>query len=206
MRSAAAALDHLVLATPDLDATSSWLTAQTGVEPSAGGHHVGLGTRNVLCSLSPTSYLEIVGPDPTQTGIIAARPFGVDDLTEASIVGWAIGVVDIETALASARTAGYDPGDAVEMQRRRPDGVLLSWHLTAAASKTIPFLIDWDDSPHPAEMAAPGLVFVELRARHPEPATLSTALEALGVSMGVEHGDEGLVVEIHGPLGSVQFG
>jgi len=26
------------------------------------------------------------------------------------------------------------------------------------------------------------------------------------VSMGVEHGDEGLVIEIHGPLGSVQFG
>ena len=160
----------------------------------------------MLCSLSPTSYLEIVGPDPEQRGITAPRPFGVDELTEVTLVSWAIGVADMESASAAAREAGYDPGHARAMQRRRPDDTVLSWQLTAVVSRTVPFLIDWGTSPHPAETAAPGLVLVELRARHPLPAELSKTLDALSVSMGVEHGDEGLVIEIHGSLGSVQFG
>ncbi|MEO6125366.1 MAG: VOC family protein [Ilumatobacteraceae bacterium] len=206
MRLAPAALDHLVLATPDLARTAAWVAEHTGVWPSAGGQHVGLGTRNMLCSLSSTSYLEIVGPDPDQLDITPARPFGVDDLTAPALVGWAIGVPDMEAALAATRAAGYDPGASAAMQRRRPDDVLLSWQLTFCGSKTIPFLIDWGASPHPAETAAPGLVLAELRARHPDPIVLSAALEALGVTMGVEHGDESLVVEIRGPSGSVQFG
>lgn len=205
MRTAAAALDHLVLATPDLEATAAWLLERTGVGASAGGQHVGRGTRNMLCSLSATSYLEIIGPDPTQGEVVGPRPFGVDDLVEPALVAWAIGVADMDASLASARSAGSDPGDATAMQRRRPDGVLLSWRLTQPRSTSLPFLIDWDASPHPAPSAAPGLVLVELRARHPRPAELSTDLAALGVTMGVERGDEALLVEIHGPLGTVTF-
>ena len=206
MRSAATALDHLVLATPDLAATADWLAERTGVVAAAGGQHVGLGTRNMLCSLSSTSYLEIVGPDPDQTGITAPRPFGVDDLTEADIVAWAIGIAEMDTALTAARDHGHDPGPANAMHRRRPDGVLLSWTLTAPLSRTVPFLIDWGSSPHPAETASAGLELVELRARHPRPAELVSALGALDVALAIEQGGEGLVVELRGPLGSVRFG
>ncbi len=205
MRSAAAALDHLVLATPDLAATTAWFTEQTGVVPSVGGAHVGKGTRNTLCSLGMTSYLEIVGPDPEQPNPSAGRPFGIDDLDEARIVNWAIAVPDMDAALAAARAVGHDPGSATPMQRQRPDGVLLSWRLTVAPSTTVPFLIDWGTSVHPAPNAAPGLELVELRARHPQPAALEAELEALGVTMGIEPGSAALIVELRGPLGSVHF-
>jgi hypothetical protein len=206
MRTAVAALDHLVLATPDLAATAAWLEQRTGVRPSAGGQHVGLGTRNMLCSLTASSYLEIIGPDPEQGAVDGPRPFGVDELTEATLRGWAVSVADIDAACTAARRAGHDPGDAVAMQRRRPDGVLLSWRLTPWTSSTTPFLIDWGTSQHPAGTAAGGLVLGELRARHPDPATLSATLRALGVSIGVEHGTEALLVEIRGPLGAISFG
>ncbi|MCU1364898.1 MAG: hypothetical protein JWN39_537, partial [Ilumatobacteraceae bacterium] len=163
MRTSIAALDHLVLATPDIAATAAWLAEQTGVTPSAGGQHTGKGTRNVLCSFGPTSYLEIVGPDHEQTTPTFPRPFGIDDLTEARMVAWAVAVPDMETVLGEARRAGYDPGPASAMQRVRPDGVTLSWQLTLNLSATTPFLIEWGTPHHPAASAAPGLELSQLR-------------------------------------------
>ncbi|MCU1398355.1 MAG: hypothetical protein JWN62_1464 [Acidimicrobiales bacterium] len=205
MRTSIAALDHLVLATPDINATAAWLTEQTGVTPSAGGQHTGKGTRNMLCSFGPTSYLEIVGPDPEQPTPASPRPFGIDDLTEARMVTWAVAVSDMETVLDQARRAGYDPGPASPMQRVRPDGVTLSWKLTANLSATTPFLIEWETPHHPAATAAPGLVLSELRARHPHPELLESHLDALGISMGIMRGPETLLVEVRGPLGSAAF-
>ena len=205
MRTSIAALDHLVLATPDLHATAAWLQAQTGVTPSAGGQHVGKGTRNMLCSFGPTSYLEIVGPDPEQPAPPGPRPFGIDDLLEARIVAWAIAVPDMDAELSSARGAGYDPGPATSMQRKRPDGVVLSWTLTANLSTTTPFLIDWGTSSHPAASAAPGLELGELLARHPHPDQLTAQLGALGITMGILAGAEALLVELRGPLGMLAF-
>lgn len=205
MRSSTAALDHLVLATPDIAATAAWVAERTGIRASAGGQHVGKGTRNMLCSLSTTSYLEIVGPDPEQPAPDGPRPFGIDDLEDAAMVAWAIAVPHMDVALEAARRAGYDPGEASPMQRRRPDGVLLRWTLTPVPSRTVPFLIDWDGSAHPAASAAPGLEIVDLQARHPRPHDLAGTLQALGVTMGVLPGPEALVVELHGPLGSISF-
>jgi hypothetical protein len=205
MRTALAALDHLVLATPDLEATAAWVESTTGVSPSPGGQHVGKGTRNMLCSFGPTSYLEIIGPDPEQGRPLGPRPFGLDELIEPGIVAWAIAVADIGATVAMARDAGYDPGDVAGMQRQRPDGLLLSWRLTQPTSTVVPFIIDWAHSPHPAVDAAPGLVLADLRARHPDPGPLAITLEALAVTMGIEPGPEALLVEIHGPLGNLTF-
>lgn len=205
MRSAIAALDHLVLGTPDLAGTAAWIEERTGVTPSPGGQHVGRGTRNMLCSLGASSYLEIIGPDPEQPQPAAPRPFNIDGLTEPTMVGWAIAVPDMEVELATSRARGYDPGPATAMQRQRPDGVLLSWTLTAPPSVTVPFLIDWGDSLHPATTAAPGLELVELQASHPSPGPLAETLEALGVTMGILRGQEMLLVELRGPLGAITF-
>jgi glyoxalase-like protein len=48
-------------------------------------------------------------------------------------VGWALGCDDLETAVASARSRGFDPGGVLDGQRLRPDGTLLRWQLTGNA-------------------------------------------------------------------------
>ncbi|HLO36796.1 MAG TPA: VOC family protein, partial [Candidatus Deferrimicrobium sp.] len=172
--------DHLVLATLDLGATARWIERETGVAPSPGGQHVGRGSRNMLCSLGPARYLEIVGPDPEQADPPVPRPFGIDGLAQPALVAWAIAVPDVAAAISAARAAGHDPGDDASMERRRPDGVVLRWRLTPWRSAAVPFLIDWGDTPHPAATSAPGLALDGLAARYPDPPVLERILLALG--------------------------
>ena len=205
MRRAAAALDHLVLATPDLDVTARWIEERTGVSASPGGQHPGRGTRNVLYRLGGKRYLEIIGPDPEQATPSAPRPFGIDRLANPTLVAWAVAVPDMEAAVRSARQRGFDPGPYDVMERRRPDGVLLRWRLTLPIATTIPFLIDWGDSRHPAGDAAAGLRLTTFSARDPGPDSVRDKLAAMGLTMTIEAGTEALVMTLRGPHGSVAF-
>jgi hypothetical protein len=59
-------LDHLVVVTPDLAATTAGVEAALGVRQSVGGRHVGRGSANTLLALGNGAHLEIVGRDRTQ--------------------------------------------------------------------------------------------------------------------------------------------
>lgn len=198
-------LDHLVYATPDLDATVTELAERLCTRPVPGGSHPGLGTRNHLVNVGDGAYLEIVGPDPDQDEPPAARPFGIDDLTGARLVTWcARADRPLEDAIAASRRAGHDPGEPIEMSRMRPDGVRLSWRLTPPQlvgpnRGIVPFLIDWGSSPHPTSTLPHHVSLVQLRLETPDPEGLLVILAALDV-LGGTHGIE--VVEGSRPTAS----
>lgn len=73
-------IDHLVYAALDLDRGVEEIEKLIGVRATAGGQHPGLGTRNALIAVGPTTYLEIIGPDPEQPSPEMPRPFGLDGL------------------------------------------------------------------------------------------------------------------------------
>ena len=199
-------LDHLVYATPDLDQTVVDL-AERGITLSLGGPHPGLGTRNYLAALGDRSFLEVVGPDREQPDPATARPFGVDDLTEARLTTWAIQVPDLDEALDRARAGGHEPGEVMAMSRRRPDDVLLSWRLAFPPDNEgglVPFVIGWGDTPHPSLSAATGTRLVRLRGEHPDPGRLGAVFAALGTELDVtEAAEPGLVAELTTGSGTV---
>ena len=185
-------IDHLVYATPDLAAGVRHIEAVLGIQATPGGQHPGEGTRNALVALGPTSYLEIIGPDPDQGKPVGPRKFGIDELKEPRLVTWAAKGTNLTQIVDEARRRGVPIGDVIPGSRRTPTGVLLSWHITNqrafVANGLVPFFIDWGDTPHPARSAAAGATLISLRAEHPDPENVQRMLGALGLELPVVKG------------------
>ncbi len=182
-------LDHLVYATPDLDASVRELAARLGTTPVPGGAHPGWGTRNALVGLGTGVYLEIVGPDPTQPDPDQARPFLIDELTDARLVTWAYRHPDPESIRDALELISRGTDEAVElgkvraMSRARPDGDTLHWRLSdpmaLPANGIVPFVIDWGTTPHPSTTLPVECEFLELLVVHPAAERLRPALDLL---------------------------
>ncbi|MCG8424620.1 MAG: VOC family protein [Proteobacteria bacterium] len=204
------AIDHLVLAVPDLGEGVEYVEGMFGIRPSAGGRHPGWGTMNALLALGPACYLEVIGPDPQQPEVAGRRLFGVDLLDGPRLVSWAAKGTDLQTLANAVRSAGIDLGTVVEGSRITPDGILLSWKLTdpyqTGAGGLRPFLIDWGTTPHPAGAAASGCTLVGLRAEHPEPKAVKDMLDRLDIVLPITLGaSPALIATIDSPLGAVEL-
>ncbi|MDR5684419.1 MAG: VOC family protein [Armatimonadota bacterium] len=203
-------VDHLVYASPDLDRGIAEIEGLLGVQPSAGGQHIGIGTRNALVGLGPMTYLEIIAPDPDQPPPLVPRPFGIDQLCGSKLAAWFLRASDLGRLRGEALRAGVPIGGVKSASRRRPDGVALSWEMTdpwcAVAEGIVPFFIDWKDSPHPAATAPRGGSWVGLRAEHPDAPRVRDMLSRLGIEVPVEVGPlPALIATIEGARGRVEL-
>jgi hypothetical protein len=199
-------LDHLVLAGPHLATLVADFERLTGVRPAPGGRHVGAGTANHLVGLGGTAYLELIGPDPDAGEPEQPRPFGIDALTEATLVTWAIHPFEFDERITTARSGDYEPGRVRSMSRRTADGDLLRWRLAVPDNGhgLVPFLIDWGDTPHPTSAGLPEVSLESLSATHPTPSDVLLALDVLGVDLEVVPGTRaGLRAVVHGLYGPV---
>jgi hypothetical protein len=205
-----AQVDHLVYATPDINAGIDTLERLLGVRATVGGQHPGLGTRNALIALGPTSYIEIIGPDPDQAKPKGPRRFGIDDLKAPRLVTWVAKGSQLERLAADARLHGVDLGEVLSGSRKRPDGVVLSWRYTdprmVVANRIVPYFIDWGTSPHPALTAPKGASLLGLRAEHPDVRRVRDMLDRLGLDLPLQRGAApALIATISSPKGRVEL-
>ena len=191
-------LDHLVYATPDLEATCRELEIRLGVRASAGGQHLGRGTHNALISIGPEAYLEIIAPDPLQPETRAVW-FGIDQLTTPKLITWAVRVNDLE-AFVKEISPNVNVGAVRPGSRKTPGGTTLSWRLTEPqllqGVGLIPFLIEWNSRQHPAGSAITGPRLVQLRIEHPEPELIRNQLDWLRLEVAVEQRSSPALVAI----------
>lgn len=141
--------DHTVIAVRDLDEAMQRYKA-LGFDVSAGGRHTGLGTHNALIRFG-LDYIELLSvyneAEAAAGGL--ARSALVDFLREheSGLVGYALAISDMQQEAARFRS-GPTATEPFAMQRMRPDGHLLSWHLlvpgNVAWRRPWPFLIHWD--------------------------------------------------------------
>ena len=74
-----AALDHLVLAAPELARGVVWAERRLGVAFGPGGAHPGMGTHNRLLRLGAGAFLEVIAPAPDSPAPPHPRWFGMSD-------------------------------------------------------------------------------------------------------------------------------
>lgn len=210
MEPSLAALDHLVYATTDVEASVAHFAALLGVTAAAGGRHPGWGTRNALLSLGTGMYLEIVGPDPQGIPPAGPRPFLIDGLAAPRLVTWACRGGNLAEIVRTAARGAVDLGEVQSRSRQRPDGSTLAWTMTDPladrAGGIVPFFIDWGVSPHPSAGAPAGCRLLGVRASHPDPAGVSAVLRLLGLEIAVEKAPSpGLVARLATPRGEVEL-
>jgi len=201
-------VDHLVYATPDLALGIETAEKLFGVRATPGGQHPGEGTRNALIALGPTSYFEIIGPDPDQPKPARGRRFGIDEITAPRLTTWVAKGKSLDRFAAGARAHGVDLGAVIPGSRKRPDGVVLSWTYTdprvVLADRLVPYLIDWGASAHPSATAAKGITLISLRAEHPDAARVQAMLKQLGLDLAVTQGPKpSLIATFNSPKGQV---
>ena len=183
-------VDHLVYTVPDLAQGMDEVEGILGVRPALGGRHPDFGTHNALLSFGPATYLEIIAPDPELARPSHGLPFGMDGLKEPRLAAWALRTESIEETAASA---GADLGAVLSGGREKPDGTVLSWKLTdpnkIPLGGTVPFLISWGETPHPAKSVPWAGELVGLRVEHLHPDRVREVIASLGVKVGVSRSD-----------------
>jgi hypothetical protein len=147
-------LDHISYAAgPDgLAATVQRLGSALGASFRDGGMHPRFGTRNFILPLLNGVYLEAV--EPLDHPAADKAPFGraVKARTEAG-GGWLAWVVAVDDISSVEMRLGRS---AVAGQRRRPDGVVLTWRqigvLDMLDDPALPFFTQWEIDPafHPS--------------------------------------------------------
>ena len=165
---------------------------------------------NHLLALQDGAYLEIIGPDPQQSGHEGAMPFGMHLTEQTRVAHWcAKAGAEIEARVESARAAGYDLGAVQPLGRVLADGTRLDWRLSIGGwppllDGLVPFLIDWGDALHPSETAVGGCRLVEFYGKHPDPAAVQAGLDAVGAALRVEQAEApALVAVLEGPGGRI---
>jgi hypothetical protein len=211
---ALAAVDHLLLAAPDLDAGIDWLAARTGARAAPGGSHPGKGTRNALAALGPRCYLEVLAPDPAQPDARSS----LRDLTRVdapTLARWAAVGRDLDAfagRLRATAPTGVTVDGPLAGARTHPDGVTLRWRTlsvrgapVAALGGVVPFFIEWDaGTRHPAEDAPPLGALTDVWLVSPDPDGARGLLGWLELGLPVEQGaTEGLVARIATPRGEL---
>lgn len=177
-------LDHLLYATPDVDATVAELEERFGVPFGSGGHHPGWGTRNRILPLGDRLYLEVIGPDEAQVARGVRPLMDADRLEAPGLRWWAVRPFLMPLTCGEFETAGFVPGEVVEGRRTLEDGSELSWQITDPRVRLldglIPLVIDWGMSRvHPGDDPAAAVVLTDFRLEHPDHERLGPVFRTL---------------------------
>jgi catechol 2,3-dioxygenase-like lactoylglutathione lyase family enzyme len=136
------ALDHVILAVPDLDRAADALERVLGLQATRGRRHPSLGTENSLVPLGG-AYLELVAVADEQAATGSA--FGRSALAARTegprFTGWVARTDDLDDAA--------DGAQIVALSRDTPDGQKITWRMAAldrlGDGGVLPPLLSWDE-------------------------------------------------------------
>jgi catechol 2,3-dioxygenase-like lactoylglutathione lyase family enzyme len=202
-------LDHILVGCNDLERGIAFVEEKTGVRAWFGGVHPGRGTRNALLSLGRRRYLEIIAPDPEQSGTALTEGRDLRKVSEPRLVGWAEHTDNIEELAKRFRESGIEAEGPRAGSRKRPDGRVLNWktmNLLNIGGGFLPFFIEWSKSSlHPSADAPSGCRLDRFRLVSSDLGEWRKLIRDLGIDLPLERGEKTqLVARIVGPKGTLE--
>lgn len=203
-------IDHFAIGVPDLDEAIEEYAPYFGNAIKRGGRHPDFGTHNALVGIGENIYLEFIAPDKDAPEPKQPRPVNLDNLVSPGLATWIVRSDNLDAAVRKAIDAGYDPGIIVPASRTTPDGETLTWRLTVGAplrdGGPIPFLIDWQDTPHPSTTAPSESRLHSFKILSPRHESLNEVFAALGIDQRAEpHEIEQMQLTLQTPKGLLNF-
>lgn len=179
--------DHAVIAARDLEQAKQLYGETLGFAVYPGGRHTGLGTENAIVRFG-LDYLELIGVyDRAEVAAAGIKRSSLLEFLEArpgGMLGYCLATDDIDALAAQFERTGLDALGPYEMQRLRPDGVLLRWRLLVpggtAWRRPWPFFIQW-------EMEDDARLQLEQPGQHPNGATAVTGLSVVVKNLQAAH-------------------
>ena len=179
-------IDHLILATSDLDAAAARLEAEHGLRATGGGRHDGLGTHNRIVPLADgfIELLAVADPEEAERSPLGRAVTARLRSAGEGLAGWVVEVDDVE---AVARRLGTE----VTAISRQGMTARLTGVAQAAASPCLPFFISRDEGiPDPGAGATGAIEWVEVAG---DPRTIEAWLGDAELPVRITEGEPALL-------------
>ena len=160
--------DHIAVSAPTLEEGAAHVRECLGIEMPSGGQHAAMGTHNLLMSLGPDTFLEVIAINPNASPIQRARWFNLDNFTGSARLGtW---IINAKNLVENCASLPIELGPANQITRGE-----LSWQMAVRDDGSMPFdgafpmLMQWPDGLHPAaQMTDLGCRLERITIVHPE--------------------------------------
>lgn len=199
-------IDHLLWAVPELEVAIEQFASVTGVHAKLGGQHPEHGTHNALLDLGNDQYLEIIAPDPA-----AQKPMD-ETMREAAfgssrLLTFAVASSELDDVKQCAEGQGFSAIGPYQAARESGNQ-RLEWQLLNIESHpfgfTMPFFIDWQQTPHPSESAPNGCLLKQFQVLSGTPESLRCCYREFGLDVEVLASPEsGAVAVLETPKGEL---
>lgn len=179
-------IDHIVITAPTLEIGGAYVAECLGVYPQKGGEHARMGTHNLLLSLGPSAYLEVIAINPAAPQPAARRWFGLDDLSADAPARLHTWVARTGNLVQAVGNSAESMNPIVPMSRGA-----LRWLITSPQESEAlhggltPTLIEWQTDAHPAStLPDAGLTLIQLEFFTPHVQRIERQMTALALGTG----------------------
>lgn len=182
-------LDHIVYGVPNLSQAIKEFQEKTGVTPTIGGKHKGLGTHNAIVSLGNLRYIELIALDPDASIKNRALPSWCApllDITKPEIMTWAIQTDNMTQLITQLNSFNLQIDPPQLFSREKPDSTTISMELAfkkqppAPYDGIIPFLINWK-SIHPTKTMESRCQIKNWYGTHPKADEINAIFSKVGI-------------------------
>ena len=196
-------VDHIALATPDVERGVAYVESLTGVVPTPTTRNPKHFFWSAGLSIGEDSFLEVIGPNPDHRGVHPLKSF-MAGLTAPTLLFWYLATDDF----AACRRRVEALGETLKMvvtvsEDESVDGAdYTRGAIGSGFSSQRPGLIEWrrHSLDHGSDQ---GCRLTEIKLCHPQPEAVNALFEGLGVDLVVETGDSLISITLQTPKGDV---